>query len=458
VDTNGNTVWEQLITWHHGRRGKIIIDETPNFITPVQIKTKLLTQTLGALRWLRDANREIYVGIERLLATITDANLGNQPRAITRGELECIRSIDVGLIRKHLESVDDDSITLECGIERRTLRSVCKHTLASIEELQGNGWGWVSFKAQTAQLNSATLHPSLRCGSGVILDGTAALYAGYGLLSPPVKLITAAANARRYDNVTLHLARGHNADKEYLVERAERLWPEYRSAIEKVLPAHDRVLVCCHNAFEQKVCHDPANPSGMTFEHWGNLDGKNDWDQHEAVALIGLYYFDGTTPANIAQALLGPQTDHWLQNASARRIGAHEDVLTAIHRAHIAASAVQAINRVRCRKAIDAAGHCKPTNVFLALPSNADGDAVLAAILEAMPGIQVKTWQLDAGKRKPRAVPATKKLLAFFECVPAGVYSKTQVRTQAQMTSISLDRAIKRVSNPRLASTDAWPS
>jgi hypothetical protein len=95
---------------------------------------------------------------------------------------------------------------------------------------------------------------------------------------------------------------------------------------------------------------------------------------------------------------------------------------------------------------------------FLALPSNADGDAVLAAILEAMPGIQVKTWQLDAGKRKPRAVPATKKLLAFFECVPAGVYSKTQVRTQAQMTSISLDRAIKRVSNPRLASTDAWPS
>jgi hypothetical protein len=365
VDTNGNTVWEQLITWHHGRRGKIIIDETPNFITPVQIKTKLLTQTLGALRWLRDANREIYVGIERLLATITDANLGNQPRAITRGELECIRSIDVGLIRKHLESVDDDSITLECGIERRTLRSVCKHTLASIEELQGNGWGWVSFKAQTAQLNSATLHPSLRCGSGVILDGTAALYAGYGLLSPPVKLITAAANARRYDNVTLHLAIGHNADKEYLVERAERLWPEYRSAIEKVLPAHDRVLVCCHNAFEQKVCHDPANPSGMTFEHWGNLDGKNDWDQHEAVALIGLYYFDGTTPANIAQALLGPQTDHWLQNASARRIGAHEDVLTAIHRAHIAASAVQAINRVRCRKAIDAAGHCKPTNVVL---------------------------------------------------------------------------------------------
>jgi hypothetical protein len=38
MDTNGNTVWEQLITWHHGRRGKIIIDETPNFITPVQIR------------------------------------------------------------------------------------------------------------------------------------------------------------------------------------------------------------------------------------------------------------------------------------------------------------------------------------------------------------------------------------------------------------------------------------
>ena len=112
-------------------------------------------------------------------------------------------------------------------------------------------------------------------------------------------------------------------------------------------------------------------------------------------------------------------------------------------------SAVQAINRVHCRKPIDAAGRCKPTNVFLALPSSADGDAVLAAILEAMPEIQVKTWQLDVGKRKPRAVPASKKLLAFFEFVAAGVYTKTQVRTQAQMTSISLDRAIKRVTNPQ---------
>jgi len=87
--------------------------------------------------------------------------------------------------------------------------------------------------------------------------------------------------------------------------------------------------------------------------------------------------------------------------------------------------------------------------VFLALPSSADGDAVLAAILEAMPEIQVKIWQLDVGKRKPRAVPASKKLLAFFEFVAAGVYTKTQVRTQAQMTSISLDRAIKRVTNPQ---------
>jgi hypothetical protein len=448
ISASGNTVWEQLISWQHGRRAKIIIDETPNFITPVQIKTTSLTQTLGALRWLRDANRELYVSIERLLATITDASLGSQNRALTSGEFQCIRSIDVGLIRKHLESVDDDAITLDCGAEKRTLRTTCKQTLISIEGLQRNGWGWVSFMGRTAQLNSATLHQSLRSGSGVILDGTAALYAGYGLLSPPAKVIKASANVRRYDTVTLHLARGHNVGKEYLVERAERLWPQYRSAIMSVLPDRDRILVCCHKDFEQRVHHDPANPARMTFEHCGNLDGRNDWDEHEAVALIGLYYLDGATPANIAQALLGPQTDHWLQNSPARRIGAHGDVLTSIQRAHMAASAVQAINRVHCRKPVDAAGRCKPTNVFLALPSNADGDAALAAILEAMPGIQVKTWQLNVGKRKPRAVPTSKKLLGFFEKVPVGGYTKAQVKMQAPITAISLDRAIKRISDP----------
>jgi hypothetical protein len=162
TDACGNNVWEHLITWQHGQRAKIIIDETPNFVTPVQIETKDLTQTLGALGWLRDANRQLYARIEQLLDTITDPRLGNRNRRITPSEFECIRSIDTGLILQHLKSVDNDDIALGHGSEKTSLRKTCKDTIEAIAQLQGNGWGWVSFKPRTAQLNSATLGTSTK--------------------------------------------------------------------------------------------------------------------------------------------------------------------------------------------------------------------------------------------------------------------------------------------------------
>jgi hypothetical protein len=378
----------------------------------------------------------------------TDPRLGNRNRRITPSEFECIRSIDTGLILRHLKSVDNDDIVLSHSSEKTSLRKTCRDTIEAIAQLQGNGWGWISFKPRTAQLNSAALHPSLRNGSGVILDATAGLYSGYGLLSPPAKVIAPAANARNYDNVTLHLAWGHNVGKEYLVENADRLWLKYRSAIQSVLSANDRVLVCCHEAVEQKVCNYPANPERMAFEHWGNIEGRNDWDEYEAVALIGLFYLPAVAHVNAAQALLGPQTDDWLQNQEVRKAEADRDILTEMQCQHLAGTALQAIGRVQCRKVIDAAGRCKPTNVFLPLPSSADGRAVLAAILDSMPGIQIKDWQLDAGKRKPRADQCCKRLGDYFTPVPAGLYTKAQVRLQAKISPSSLDRAIQRITKP----------
>jgi hypothetical protein len=452
IDTCGDNVWEQLIAWRQGQRAKIIIDETPNFVTPVQIETKDLTQTLGALSRLRDANRQLYAPIEQLVDATTDPQLGNRNRRITPCEFDCIRSIDTGLILQHLKSVDNDDIVLSHSSEKTSLRKTCKDTIEAIANLQRNGWGWVSLKPRTAQLNSATLHPSLQNGSGVILDATAGLYTGYRLLSPPAKIIAPAANVRNYDNVTLHLAWGHNVGKEYLVENADRLWLKQRSAIQSVLSANDRTLVCCHEEFKSKVCDHPANPERMAFEHWGNIEGRNDWDEYQAVALIGLFYLPAVVHLNAAQALLGPQTDDWLQNQEVRKSGTSQDLLVEMQREHLAATALQAIGRVQCRKVIDAAGRCKPTNVFLPLPSDTDGRAVLAAIVDAMPGIQIKDWQLDAGKRKPRTDQCCKRLIEFFTPVPAGNYTKAQVRSQAAIGPASLDRAIRRIS--KLASNE----
>ncbi|WP_439395399.1 hypothetical protein ACRQ5Q_40645 [Bradyrhizobium sp. PMVTL-01] len=442
-----SNVWDQLTSWQLGSRGKIIVDETPNFVSSVRIDTKELSQTLGALAWLRDAKKELYVNMERILSASTNPALGSGNRRITDSEFKHLQSIDTALILEHLKSVDDDAITLTQSSERTSLRKLCTSTVESIGALQRNGWGWISYQGKTAQLHSAALHPSLRTGSGVILDATASLYPGYGLLSPPAKTITAAENTRRYDNVTLHLAWGHVAGKERLLKAVDQLWPKYRLAIQSIVPANDRVLVCCHEEFKQRVCGDPENPAQMTFAHYGNIDGRNDWNDYEAVALIGLYYLPSAVHINTAQALLGPQTDDWLQNSRVRAAGSH-DVVIEMQRAHLASTVIQTITRVRCRRVINEEGQSDTTTVFLALPADADGRAVRDAILHYMPGIQIKAWSLDTSKKRARSDRGVKKLLDFLACAPRGVHTKAQTRARMPIGAASLDRAIRRLNDP----------
>lgn len=169
------------------------------------------------------------------------------------------------------------------------------------------------------------------------------------------------------------------------------------------------------------------------------------------MALLGLPYLDGATPANIAQALLGAQTTEWLQTPAARHTNQEDDVLASLHRGHMAVSAVQAIHRVRMRRIIDSVGRCKPTSVFLVLPNGADGDAVLSAVVNSLPGARTINWHVDVAKRTKRTVPTTDALIKLFANARPDVYTKAQVRSATGISSASLDRFIKRIQCPSSA-------
>lgn len=217
-----DTTWDHLMSWQQSRRAKVIIDETPNFITSVQINANWLAQ-LGALKWVPNADPKMFFDLEILLTQITDAGYAHEHRELYPDEFELVRLIDTAKIREHLSALDEYAMTVACGSKTVSLRKVCLSALSAIETMQANGWGWVSFRGQTAQLNSAKLHPSLQNGSGVILDATAALYPGYSLLSPPANVISAPSGVRDYSNVTLYVARGHNAGKGHFTDNAKRL-------------------------------------------------------------------------------------------------------------------------------------------------------------------------------------------------------------------------------------------
>jgi hypothetical protein len=66
---------------------------------------------------------------------------------------------------------------------------------------------------------------------------------------------------------------------------------------------------------------------------------------------------------------------------------------------------IQAINRIRCRKVVDEQGGCDPADVFIVLPADKIGDAILTDIKADMPDINVVPWsfELDGPKvRRPR--------------------------------------------------------
>jgi len=449
IATDEGTIWEHLTGWLQSRRAKIIIDETPNFAACVQLNSNWLAQTLGALKYLTDANRTQYSALESLLASITHPETTNRSRRLRTDEIEDIHEIDTRRMREALSAADNYALAVECGPTKTSLRAVVQKTLSAIEAIQSNGWAWISYRNKIAQLNSATLHPSLRDGSGIILDATAAVYPGYGLLSPPANVIAAPANVRNYDNVKLYVARGHKAGKGYMADHVEKLWPQYREAIEAALPNAERILVCLHKIAREKV--DVTALPRVSLAHYGEIDGRNDWDTHEAVALLGLPYLDGATPANIAQALLGAQTTEWLQTPATRHTKEYDDVLATLHRGHMAASAIQAIHRVRMRRAIDSAGRCKPTSVFLLLPNGTDGDAVLSAVVSSLPGARMIGWQVEFAKRKKRTVPTTEALLELFTNARPDVYTKAQVQSASGISSASLDRFIKRIQCPSSA-------
>ena len=93
-------------------------------------------------------------------------------------------------------------------------------------------------------------------------------------------------------------------------------------------------------------------------------------------------------------ALQGAQDDKWLQSPEWKQF---KNVRKEMEQRQMSVSVIQAINRIRCRHVIDAEGHCPPADIFIVLPKDAMGDAVLDDIKADMPGIKVTDWDFATG-------------------------------------------------------------
>jgi hypothetical protein len=258
--------------------------------------------------------------------------------------------------------------------------------------------------------------------SGVILDATARQDVIYKLL-PNVRVIDKLPpNPRRYDNVTWHVSTDHKTGADALTRNAKEDIPRIIKSLEDMLEADRKVLVVCHPDVEpyfSSYITDPDNEkvTGLTkfaaFDvvYWGDVNGRNDWRDYDAIFTYGLPHRDPSWGKNTFQATQGPQSNDWLNAPNgARPWNGFEDISLALLDGKIVANLIQAINRVRCRRVVDGDGHCLPVDVFSILGSSeeqqdgTDSPAMQIAkkVRLEMPGIKSEPWKLaDVSKLLP---------------------------------------------------------
>ncbi|TPM99529.1 hypothetical protein [Mesorhizobium sp. B2-1-3A] len=449
ADTRLTDKSNRLLSYHGGKRDWIVIDEAFDWADTYSLIASNLRSMSGDLA--RAMHGELRTAAEQLFAfsiRLTDTDLGRSDRVLDAECFDILARIDLSGLRAGIDGTSDDAFAkliehrpaTKTELASRVERSSKPQYLEQIDQLQAIariGHGWTSRRGGRIQLHSSRSLLGVDGAHGVILDATADVDPVYSIMSRQVDVLPRPPGIRSYRNVTLHVSYGHRVGKEHLAQHAAKEWAVVWGDVSKQL-AGKRVLVCAHKSALPSI--EPYRPrdGSVHFDNWGNLDGKNDWNSCEAAILFGLPYLDDIEPAQRFIAHQGRQSDEWFSGN--RKYEKHTDIRPALGDGFVARSVVQAINRIQCRNATDADGNCKPTDIYMLLPSGTTGQAVVHAIQQQMPGIRLANWLSGATKRKARKVPTEVKLTDYFETADPGPYTKSEIAKALGINSSSLER------------------
>ncbi|WP_377828162.1 hypothetical protein ACFKHW_29715 [Bradyrhizobium lupini] len=150
--------------------------------------------------------------------------------------------------------------------------------------------------------------------------------------------------------------------------------------------------------------------------------------------IYGLFWLDPTRPINNVFAIDGPKDASWLK---APRHGTHENILAVISQKDVSASVIQAVNRICVRRMTDEHGSCAKADVYIVLPKDWRGDAILQDIHASMPGLKQVEWDFEPDGPKVYAPHSNSVAQAVIELMRTGEPGETplsSVRTQLSMT------------------------
>ncbi len=441
--------WQRVWQYHHSERSLLIIDESFDWIEGYEVRLRELASLCADL-----SNMPAFEthGILGELSDFCDslsqwvANDASD-KALTGAQIKMLCGLNLTHLRSLVSSQPHRELDLWTSIEKseKAMRKAYLDVLGQLQLIQSTGQGWLSKRGNRVCINGSRLLMDYAPSKGIILDATASTDPIYKLLSGRVELIPRPSGIRNYVNVTLNISPGHRVGKEYLSKHGKGLWPSLCSAVNENLEDSQKALVICHKDVEQELSLSKLNVNIWSSAHWGDLDGKNEWNDFDTSLIFGLPYLDDIVPTNMFLACHPNRSDAWFSGN--RDHGSHSDMGRVIKDGFIAKSLIQAINRTRCRKPLDEAGNCQPTRVFLLTGNQQTTLAILKAVQSQMPGIIMRQWDAGISKRKLKLTPVEEKLVSFLASSGAGTFTKSSIIDRLNISDRTFERVSAKIQN-----------
>lgn len=432
--------WERISRWRGGKRHLMIIDEAlANVVQSYRTTAPALSSALSVVTPEIASQYPAAVLILEKLKLYLDRQeqlCGERCSASTLwGEGSGVAAKEVGRLRDALLTKQFDA-TLFRGDVYEVLAGI----LRDVEALLTRHAYYYKQGIQHSIHSSAYLIPPGLPGA-VILDATAEHDVMYQLLGPNAYIVPLPSRMRNYSNVALHVSRTSTGlGKHAMDERKQHRLNRLAGELSERVPGR-AIFLCVHKHSEALAQTFNTGPLGnLSVGHWGAVDGKNCWKDCEVAVIWGLPYMAEHHAIDQFFAVQGPEDTDWLKAHVNKQ---RPTLVTVIMQRHLSTSIVQAINRIGCRRVIDADGNCVPCDIYIALPKNWQGDAILNDIKSSMPGIRVAHWDYEPDGPKvyaPRSGSANEAIISFMKGRESGQVPLSRVKRELQLTPRQMGR------------------
>ena len=446
--------WSFFYDWKDKNRRLVVIDEALDIVEHSQAALEGLRQTEATLSQSIRKRFPVEVQCLNEVVDILDS-YEKRTRKEKVKEHRILESLikegtvpDFTALRQIMrEEIRYDQLLCKTdNLEQQRLRELHDSRIRDLNNII-KSWIYYAHTEYQPTLNTARLLVPDNVQGAVVLDATASSNVLYDLFKP-AEVISPPPGSRNYQNVTLHVSRGHKVGKRFMKNKAKELSRELIGELNERLGENRKVFICTHKDVEPVL--DSYEPRfNLMTGHWGAVDGSNDYRDCDTAVIFGLPYRPNTWSANVFMALEGPQATEWLQESDKRSWKGYEDIRKSLKNGQIITSIIQAINRVRCRKVTDLEGNCPDTDIYLMLPDDGIAEEILEGIKKEMPWIKTREWNFSSARRQVKRSNHESALSKFIINMNIGRQAISIVKKTLGMSSTTCETLIKKMRDER---------